>query len=241
MVHTQPMAVRPVWIAAVAVPVAAFAALLARPNVDKVWESHPAHFWTVLTAAGASVAVGWAVSSAGRRRRDARLFLVSLACLASAGFLGPARACDTGSAPRQERRLRARDAGRPRHRRRRSRRCRRSSSGQLGSDPDSPPRPVRARARRNGLPRLGRRLAGEAAAARRAARAGATRRLAACARRCRDRVLLARGVRLPPPLPAAEREVRHRGHGRLRAARRGDDRHRVGAQLACVAGGNGTC
>ena len=82
------MAVRPVWIAAVAVPVAAFAALLARPNIDKVWESHPAHFWTVLTAAAASVAVGWAVSSAGRRRRDARLFLVSLACLVSAGFLG---------------------------------------------------------------------------------------------------------------------------------------------------------
>ena len=82
------MAVRPVWIAAVAVPAAAFVALLARPNVDKIWESHPAHFWTVLTAAGASVAVGWAVSSAGRRRRDARLFLVSLACLASAGFLG---------------------------------------------------------------------------------------------------------------------------------------------------------
>jgi len=76
------------WIAAVAVPAAVFAALLARPNIDKVWESHPAHFWTVLTAAAASVAVGWAVSSAGRRRRDARLFLVSLACLVSAGFLG---------------------------------------------------------------------------------------------------------------------------------------------------------
>jgi class 3 adenylate cyclase len=76
------------WIAAVAVPAAAFAVLLARPNIDKVWESHPAHFWTVLTAAAASVAVGWAVSSAGRRRRDARLFLVSLACLVSAGFLG---------------------------------------------------------------------------------------------------------------------------------------------------------
>jgi adenylate cyclase len=82
------MAVRPAWIAAVALPAAAFAALLARPQIDKVWESHPAHFWTVLTAAAASVAVGWAVSSAGRRRRDARLFLVSLACLSSAGFLG---------------------------------------------------------------------------------------------------------------------------------------------------------
>jgi adenylate cyclase len=82
------MASRPAWIAAVALPVAAFAVLLARPQADRVWESHPAHFWTVLTAAAASVAVGWAVSSAGRQRRDARLFLVSLACLSSAGFLG---------------------------------------------------------------------------------------------------------------------------------------------------------
>src|SRR3954468_3980463 len=80
--------VRPVWIAALAAPAAVFAILLARPQADRIWENHPAHFWTVLTAAGASFAVGWAVSSAGRRRRDARLFLVSLACLASAGFLG---------------------------------------------------------------------------------------------------------------------------------------------------------
>ena len=82
------MPVRPAWIAAVVLPAAAFAVLLARPGVDRIWESHPAHFWTVLTAAAASVAVGWAVSSAGRRRRDARLFLISLACLSSAGFLG---------------------------------------------------------------------------------------------------------------------------------------------------------
>jgi adenylate cyclase len=80
--------VRPVWIASVAVPAAVFAILLARPSSDRIWENHPAHFWLVLTAAAASVTVGWAVSSAGRRRRDARLFLISLACLASAGFLG---------------------------------------------------------------------------------------------------------------------------------------------------------
>ena len=79
---------RSAWIAAVALPATAFAVLLAQRNLDGVWESHPAHFWTVLIAASASVAVGWAVSTAGRRRRDARLFLVSLACLSSAGFLG---------------------------------------------------------------------------------------------------------------------------------------------------------
>ena len=76
------------WMAAVAVPLVVFALLLWRPSVDRIWESHPAHFWLVLLAAAASFGLGWAVSSAGRRRRDARLFLISLACLSSAGFLG---------------------------------------------------------------------------------------------------------------------------------------------------------
>src|ERR1043165_874745 len=80
--------IRPVWIPALVAPAAVFVILLARPQADRVWENHPAHFWTVLTAAAASFAVGWAASSAGRRRRDARLFLISLACLTSAGFLG---------------------------------------------------------------------------------------------------------------------------------------------------------
>src|SRR5829696_148797 len=76
------------WMIAVAVPLALFAILLWRPAIDRIWESHPAHFWLVLVAAAASFALGWAISSAGRRRRDARLFLISLACLSSAGFLG---------------------------------------------------------------------------------------------------------------------------------------------------------
>jgi adenylate cyclase len=76
------------WMIAVAVPLALFAILLWRPAIDRIWESHPAHFWLVLAAAAASFALGWAISSAGRRRRDARLFLISLACLSSAGFLG---------------------------------------------------------------------------------------------------------------------------------------------------------
>jgi class 3 adenylate cyclase len=73
---------------AVAIPLAIFVVLLWRPRIDRVWESHPAHFWLVLAAAAASFGLGWAISTAGRRRRDARLFLISLACLSSAGFLG---------------------------------------------------------------------------------------------------------------------------------------------------------
>ena len=55
---------------------------------DARWENHPAHFWLVFSAALTSVALGYAVSEAARRRRDARLFLVSLAFVAAAGFLG---------------------------------------------------------------------------------------------------------------------------------------------------------
>jgi adenylate cyclase len=62
--------------------------VLAHPAVDESWENHPAHFWLVLTAAAINVALGYAVGAAARRRRDARLFLVSLAFVSAAGFLG---------------------------------------------------------------------------------------------------------------------------------------------------------
>jgi ABC-type proline/glycine betaine transport system permease subunit len=62
--------------------------VLAHPAVDESWENHPAHFWLVFGAAAINVALGYAVGVAARRRRDARLLLVSLAFVAAAGFLG---------------------------------------------------------------------------------------------------------------------------------------------------------
>jgi adenylate cyclase len=62
--------------------------LLAHPAIDGHWENHPAHFWLVLVAASLNVVLGYAVGTAARRRRDARLFLVSLAFVSAAGFLG---------------------------------------------------------------------------------------------------------------------------------------------------------
>ncbi len=64
------------------------ALLLLHPGIDEAWENHPAHFWLVLGAASLSVGLGYAVGVAARRRRDARLFLVSLAFVSAAGFLG---------------------------------------------------------------------------------------------------------------------------------------------------------
>src|SRR5919199_6658291 len=65
-----------------------FIGVLAQPSLDGTWESHAAHFWLVLTAAALNVALGYAVATAASRRRDARLFLVALAFVSAAGFLG---------------------------------------------------------------------------------------------------------------------------------------------------------
>jgi adenylate cyclase len=64
---------------ALALPLGFLALVIEHPSVDGRWENHAAHFWIVLAAASANAALGYAVSVAGRRRRDARLFLVSLA------------------------------------------------------------------------------------------------------------------------------------------------------------------
>jgi class 3 adenylate cyclase len=73
---------------ALLVGAAMLALLLLHPGIDEAWENHPAHFWLVFGAASLSVGLGYAVGVAARRRRDARLFLVSLAFVSAAGFLG---------------------------------------------------------------------------------------------------------------------------------------------------------
>jgi adenylate cyclase len=67
---------------------ALFVVVLVRPGIDGTWENHAAHFWLVLTAAGLNIALGYTVGTAASRRRDARLFLVALAFVSAAGFLG---------------------------------------------------------------------------------------------------------------------------------------------------------
>jgi adenylate cyclase len=75
------------WGALVALPVAGLVLLLAVPRLDVHWEHHPAHFWLVALTGAVNVGLGFLLSEAASRRRDARVFLVSLAFLASAGFL----------------------------------------------------------------------------------------------------------------------------------------------------------
>jgi class 3 adenylate cyclase len=76
------------WLAIVVAPLALLVVLLARPQIDRSWENHPAHFWLVLGAALVATALGWSVTASARRRHDARLLLISLAFIASACFLG---------------------------------------------------------------------------------------------------------------------------------------------------------
>jgi hypothetical protein len=73
---------------AFAVPLAGLVLLLRRPHLDVVIEHHPGHFWLVLGAAGLSAIVAYGTGAAALRRADARVMLVSLAFLSSAGFLG---------------------------------------------------------------------------------------------------------------------------------------------------------
>jgi adenylate cyclase len=76
------------WITVLALPLAALGLLLAEPDLDLRWEHHPSHFWLVLTVAGVNVALGLVASEVTARRDDDRTFLVSMALLARAGFLG---------------------------------------------------------------------------------------------------------------------------------------------------------
>jgi adenylate cyclase len=76
------------WLAVLAVPLAGFFLLLASPPLDVHWEHHPSHFWLVLAAAAINAVLAYLTGDAALRRRDARLFLVSLAFLLAAGFLG---------------------------------------------------------------------------------------------------------------------------------------------------------
>ena len=71
-----------------ALPVVALALLLARPELDLAWEHHPSHFWLVLVTAAVNVALAYLTNVVASRHRDPRLVLISLAFLASAGFLG---------------------------------------------------------------------------------------------------------------------------------------------------------
>jgi class 3 adenylate cyclase/GAF domain-containing protein len=77
-----------VWLLHMALPLLGLWLLIARPELDLRWDQRQAHFWLVAIAAAVSLALAVRVNEQARTRSDARLFLVSLAFIATAGFLG---------------------------------------------------------------------------------------------------------------------------------------------------------
>lgn len=76
-----------VWAMHLVLPLAGLWLLLSQPRMDVLWHDPDSHFWLVLIVAAISVGLGIRVTTAADTHDDTRLFLVSLAFLASAGFL----------------------------------------------------------------------------------------------------------------------------------------------------------
>lgn len=77
-----------VLITLLSLPLLGLALLLSAPALDLEWHHDPSHFWLVLVAASLNMALAYATGGTARRNHDARVFLVSMAFLAAAGFLG---------------------------------------------------------------------------------------------------------------------------------------------------------
>ncbi|MEU7900564.1 adenylate/guanylate cyclase domain-containing protein [Nonomuraea sp. NPDC049152] len=76
-----------VWAIHLILPLLGLWLLLADPGgINVRWQHNPSHFWMILVVAGINVVLGLMISEAARKREDARLFLVSMVFLSSAGF-----------------------------------------------------------------------------------------------------------------------------------------------------------
>ncbi|MFC4112308.1 adenylate/guanylate cyclase domain-containing protein [Nonomuraea zeae] len=75
-----------VWGIHLALPLLGLWVLLAEPKFNVEWHDNPSHAVLIITVAAVNVALSVLISDASRRRQDARLFLVSMVFLSSAGF-----------------------------------------------------------------------------------------------------------------------------------------------------------
>jgi class 3 adenylate cyclase len=81
------VAVRLAWALALAVPVVGFVSLLFRSQLDPAWTSTRLHFLLFLGVGSGAFVLAYAAGQAADRRGDARVFLLSLGFLVTAGFL----------------------------------------------------------------------------------------------------------------------------------------------------------
>jgi class 3 adenylate cyclase len=76
------------WIIAALLPLVGLVSLLSRSMLDPGWSNHRVHFVLFLSVAAIDFVLAYAAGDAARRRGDARVLLISLAFLATGGFLG---------------------------------------------------------------------------------------------------------------------------------------------------------
>ena len=86
--HLRPAAVTVCWSIATALPLIGLVSLLWRTEMDPQWNNPGVHFVLFLAVAALDVVLGYAAGEAAERRGDARVLLLSLAFLATGGFLG---------------------------------------------------------------------------------------------------------------------------------------------------------
>jgi len=76
------------WVLAAVLPLIGLASLLLRSQLDPHLENHKVHFVVFLSVGVLVFALAYQGQEAATRRRDARVLLISLAFLATGGFLG---------------------------------------------------------------------------------------------------------------------------------------------------------
>jgi adenylate cyclase len=76
------------WMLAAALPLVGLVSLLLREQLDPDWSNHRVHFTVFLAVGAALFVLAYAAGGAANRRGDARVLLISLAFLATGGFLG---------------------------------------------------------------------------------------------------------------------------------------------------------
>src|ERR687885_607389 len=87
-VPTRGPLVAAAWVLALTLPLAGLVSLLLRSRLDPHWTNPRVHFVLFLSVGAVDFALAYAAGDAARRRGDARVLLISLAFLATGGFLG---------------------------------------------------------------------------------------------------------------------------------------------------------
>src|SRR6476620_7711753 len=86
--HARPMARVAGALLVAALPLVGLVSLLLRSELDPHFENYRAHFIVFGIVGGVAFVLGYAAGEAAKRRGDARVLLLSLAFMATGGFLG---------------------------------------------------------------------------------------------------------------------------------------------------------